>query len=91
MQYLQDLKCPVESSGGPAESQKMLDWLLHYAVDLMHGDKGICMLLICPHSTCCCHGGFFGPDGVPVHFAHSAPELRRIGPANHQRKGPASK
>lgn len=31
----------MESSGGPAESQKVLDWLLHYAVDLLHGDKGI--------------------------------------------------
>jgi hypothetical protein len=40
MQYLDDLNCPVKHTGAALKSPAVMDWLLHYAVDLMHGDKG---------------------------------------------------
>ncbi|KAK9916774.1 hypothetical protein WJX75_006814 [Coccomyxa subellipsoidea] len=38
-QYLDDLNCPVKHTGAALKSPAVMDWLLHYAVDLMHGDK----------------------------------------------------
>ena len=39
MQYLTNLECPLDPSAASASSD-VLDWLLHYAVDLEYGDRG---------------------------------------------------
>ncbi len=39
MQYLTNLECPLDLSAASA-SNDVLDWLLHYAVDLEYGDRG---------------------------------------------------
>ena len=39
MQYLTNLECPLDHKAASASSD-VLDWLLHYAVDLEYGDRG---------------------------------------------------
>ena len=39
-QYLEDLECPLDYNANSAQSQAILDWLLHHAVDLMYEDHG---------------------------------------------------
>ena len=39
MQYLTNLECPLDPSAASAKND-VLDWLLHYAVDLEYGDRG---------------------------------------------------
>ena len=40
MQYLTNLECPLDP-GAASASNDVLDWLLHYAVDLEYGDRGV--------------------------------------------------
>ena len=40
MQYLKDLECPFDFDTAFAESSGIMDWLLHYAVDLTYSDRG---------------------------------------------------
>ena len=41
LQYLEDLECPYELDAASTASDQILDWLLHYAVDLAYTDSGI--------------------------------------------------
>ena len=40
MQYLKDLECPIDFNTASSESSGIMDWLLHYAVDLTYSDRG---------------------------------------------------
>ena len=40
LQYLEDLDCPLEFDAASAERPDIMDWLLHYAVDLVYEDNG---------------------------------------------------
>ena len=40
LQYLEDLDCPLEFDAASAERPEVMDWLLHYAVDLIYEDHG---------------------------------------------------
>lgn len=40
MQYLADLECPFTQDAASGTSKEVMDWLLHYAVDLAYGDHG---------------------------------------------------
>lgn len=40
MQYLTDLECPFGLKAASVASDEIVDWLLHYAVDLAYTDNG---------------------------------------------------
>lgn len=40
MQYLADMECPLDSNAASSASSEVVDWLLHYAVDLAYEDNG---------------------------------------------------
>ena len=40
MQYLTDLECPFSAEIASVATYEIMDWLLHYAVDLAYTDNG---------------------------------------------------
>ncbi len=55
LQYLKDLECPFSLKPSAAPSNEVMDWLLHYAVDLAYTDSGKnCQKAFLAHLMCLC-------------------------------------